>query len=214
MLELTLAQKISISILPVIFAITLHEVAHGWVASKLGDQTARYSGRLTLNPLKHIDLVGTIIVPFILLITTHFIFGWAKPVPVDARNLRSRYAMALVALAGPIANLLMAIFWAGVAKFAAGINAWVGLPLTYMGEVGMMINLVLALLNCIPIPPLDGGRVLINLLPPRLAYRMSKIEPYGFVIILILMMTGVLTQFIGVGAYWLLSLISSLFGLN
>ena len=165
-MELTLVQKIAIWALPVLFAITVHEGANGWVASKFGDQTARLAGRLTLNPFKHIDLIGTIIVPLMLLMVSNFIFGWAKPVPVDARNLRHpRYHMALVAAAGPIANFLMALFWAAIAKLGINLNAWFGVPLIYMGQAGMMINIVLGVLNCLPLPPLDGGRVLYNLLP-------------------------------------------------
>src|SRR3990167_1892081 len=138
MMDLTIVQKIAIWAIPLIFAITLHEVAHGWVASWFGDQTARLSGRLTLDPLKHIDLVGTVFVPLIMLLFSNFIFGWAKPVPVDARNMRHpRRDMAIVALAGPFANLLMAIFWGAIAKLGITLqlhgNTWFGAPLIYMG---------------------------------------------------------------------------------
>jgi Zn-dependent protease len=215
--ELTIAQKVAIWALPVLFAITLHEVAHGWVASKFGDQTARLSGRLTINPIKHIDLMGTIVVPLLMLFFSGFIFGWAKPVPVDARNLRNpRRDMAIVAIAGPVSNLLMAIFWAAIAKVGILLldgNAWLGVPLVLMGEAGIMINLVLGVLNCIPIPPLDGGRVLSNLLPGRWAWHLAKIEPYSLLILVLLMVSGVLSTIIGPPIVLLNHWIAFLFGL-
>jgi Zn-dependent protease len=200
MTELSSAQIIAVSIIPVLFAITLHEVAHGWVALKCGDQTARLSGRLTINPIKHIDLVGTIIVPMIMLVFSNFIFGWAKPVPVDARNMRNpRRDMALVAAAGPLANFLMALFWALLAKL--GIVCLVSAPqvgifLIYSGEVGVIINLVLMVLNFLPFPPLDGGRILMSVLPARIAWKLSMLERYSFIILILLMMTGVLSAVI------------------
>lgn len=213
-MDLTLIQKIAIWALPVIFAITLHEVAHGWVASKFGDQTARLAGRLTINPMKHIDLMGTIVVPLLMLAFGGFIFGWAKPVPVDPRNLRHpRYNMAVVAAAGPISNLLMALFWAAIAKLGLNLNAWFGIPLVYMGEAGMMINIVLCVLNCLPIPPLDGGRVLYNLLPGRMGWNMYRIEPYGFLILVLLMMSGILSYVIAPIVFWILGWIKILFNL-
>lgn len=150
--ELTLLQRIVVWILPVIFAITVHEVAHGWVAKKYGDNTAAMLGRLTLNPVKHIDMFGTIIIPGLLLISgTGFIFGWAKPVPVDARNFKNPLRdMAIVALAGPVANLLMAVGWALIARLGVAIYTQaeaIALPLIYTGIAGISINLVLALLN-------------------------------------------------------------------
>lgn len=196
-MELSVIQKIAIWVIPVLFAITLHEVAHGWVASKLGDQTAQLSGRLTINPLKHIDVVGTIVVPLLMLAIGGFIFGWAKPVPVDARNLRNpRYGMVLVALAGPVSNLLMAIFWAMMVKAGMSVNPWLGVPLMYMGQAGMMINIVLCVLNCLPVPPLDGGRALSNLLPGRLGWGLYRIEPYGFLILVLLMLSGILSYLV------------------
>lgn len=192
-MEFNAVQKVTVWALPVIFAITGHEVAHGWVASRFGDQTARLAGRLTLNPIKHIDLLGTIIVPLVLLFFSNFIFGWAKPVPVDARNMRyPRYQMVVVSLAGPLANLLMALLWAGVAKLAMNLNGWAGVPLLYMGQAGIMINVVLGVLNCLPILPLDGGRALSYFLPGRMGWNYARLEPYGFFILLILMFTGVL----------------------
>jgi Zn-dependent protease len=201
-MDLTIIQQIAIWVLPLIFAITLHEVAHGYVASLFGDQTARFSGRLSINPIKHIDLVGTTIVPLLMLLVGNFIFGWAKPVPVDPRNLRHpRRDMAFVALAGPLSNLLMALFWGLIAKggilLAESGNSWLGAPLNYMGISGVMINVVLAVLNLIPLPPLDGGKVLSSLLPPRTAYHFSLIEPYGFIILILLLITGVLGRIMG-----------------
>ena len=165
-MDSSIIQKIAIWTLPVLFAIIGHEVAHGYVASLRGDQTARLAGRLTLNPMKHIDLFGTIIVPLLMLTVSNFIFGWAKPVPIDARNLRRpRSDMILVAIAGPLSNFLMALFWAGIARLAMTQGTWLGEPLYLMGNAGIMINVVLGVLNILPLPPLDGGRVLLNLLP-------------------------------------------------
>ncbi|HSW69212.1 MAG TPA: site-2 protease family protein [Gammaproteobacteria bacterium] len=196
-MELTVIQKIAIWAIPILFAITLHEVAHGWVASFFGDQTARLTGRLTINPVKHIDVMGTLVVPILMLVFGGFIFGWAKPVPVDARNMRHpRYNMVIVAMAGPIANLLMAVFWALIAKIGLNLNAWFGVPLVYMGQAGMMINIVLGVLNCLPIPPLDGGRALCNLLPGQLGWSLHRLEPYGFLIIVLLMLSGILSSVI------------------
>lgn len=199
MLELTLIQKIAVWALPVIFAITVHEVAHGWVANRLGDPTARMLGRLTLNPIKHIDPIGTVLIPAVLLALGGFIFGWAKPVPVTAQNLKNpRRDMAIVAAAGPAVNLIMAVLWALVARFAQWLPAEsLVLPLTYMGFAGIGINIALAVLNLLPIPPLDGGRVVSNLLPPRTSAQYDRIEPYGFFILLGLIMTGALGYLLG-----------------
>lgn len=196
--ELTLLQRIIVWVLPVVFAITVHEVAHGWMAKKYGDHTASMQGRLTLNPIKHIDLVGTIIIPAILLITgTGFIFGWAKPVPVDARNFKNpRSDMAIVALAGPVSNLLMAVFWAIVARVGVTIGGSVdaiALPLIYTGIAGIAINLVLAMVNLLPIPPLDGSRILSGVLPSYWAWQYNKVERFGFIILLVLLATNMLS---------------------
>jgi len=215
--EFTTTQIVAVSILPVLFAITLHEVAHGWVASLCGDQTARLLGRLSLNPLKHIDLVGTVIVPILLLIFTHFIFGWAKPVPIDARNMRNpRRDTALVAAAGPAANLIMAFIWAIIAWISLMGQAslpWLAVPLVYMGEIGIYVNVILAVLNVLPLPPLDGGRILTSLLPPKIAWQFSRIEPYMFFVIVILMLTGLLSYIIVPPVLYLTHWISSLFSL-
>ncbi|HAO23653.1 MULTISPECIES: site-2 protease family protein [unclassified Methylophaga] len=193
--EFSLIQKIIIWTLPVLFAITLHEVAHGWAALKLGDKTAQMMGRLTLNPIKHIDPLGTILVPALLLMFTGFMFGWAKPVPVTFQNLRNpKKDMAWVALAGPGANLVMGFFWAMVAKIGlllAVNDVLISGPMIYMGVAGVLVNGMLMLLNLLPLPPLDGGRVLVSVLPPHLAWRVEKVEPYGFFILLALLYFGI-----------------------
>ncbi len=214
-MEVTAIQKLLISIIPILFAITLHEVAHGWVAYLFGDKTAKLAGRLSLNPIRHIDLMGTIVVPILLLLLGNFIFGWAKPVPVDARNMRNpRYNMVLVAIAGPLANLVMAVIWAAVAKSALFLPPWFAKPLFLMGQAGMIINVVLAILNCLPIPPLDGGRALCNLLPGRLGWGLYKLEPYGFFILILLMVSGLLLVVMRPPIFFLLNGLNDLFGLN
>jgi Zn-dependent protease len=216
--KLTIVQKIAVWILPVIFAITVHETAHGWVAKKYGDNTASMQGRLTLNPIKHIDWLGTIIIPGLLLLTgTGFIFGWAKPVPVDARNFKNpRHDMAIVALAGPVSNLLMALTWALIARIGITIGTSaenVSLPLIYTGIAGISINLVLALINLLPIPPLDGSRVLTGILPSRLAWQYNQLERYGFIILLILLYTRVLNVILEYPMYFAQNLFFSIAGM-
>ena len=194
--DLSLVQRIAVWTLPVVFAITVHEVAHGWVARRFGDSTAYMLGRLTLNPIKHIDPIGTLLVPGLLLWMGGFIFGWAKPVPVAWENLRNpKRDMALVALAGPVANLLMAIFWALMMKAGLLLGGQLDLlarPLVYMGAAGISINVMLMVLNLLLLPPLDGGRVMAGLLPDKLATGYNRIEPYGFFILLGLLISGVL----------------------
>lgn len=193
-----LIQKIIIWVIPVIFAITAHEVAHGWVAMKLGDRTAQMMGRLTLNPFKHIDPLGTILVPGLLLMMGGFIFGWAKPVPVTYQNLRKpKTDMAWVALAGPMANLVMAVIWALATKIGFELyqsGTAVGEPMLYMGVAGVLINTMLMMLNLLPLPPLDGGRILVSLLPGPLAWQVGRIEPYGFFILVALLYFGILSM--------------------
>ena len=193
MLDLNMVQIFSVWVVPVLLGITVHEVAHGWVASLLGDKTAMMLGRLTLNPLKHVDPMGTILIPgMLLLLQTGFIFGYAKPVPVTWQNLRNpKRDMALVAAAGPAANLLMAIGWALLMRVGLLLGDQ-GLALIYMGVAGISINTILMVLNLLPLPPLDGGRVLTGLLPGPWAYRLSRIEPYGFFILIALLVTGLL----------------------
>lgn len=198
-MELSLIQVIAIYALPVIFAITLHEAAHGYVAKYFGDMTAYSQGRVSLNPIRHIDPIGTVALPLVLLAVSKlfgggFIFGWAKPVPVNFGNLRHpKRDMLWVAAAGPAANLLMAIFWVLMVKlsFMDFMGAF-SLPLALMGAAGVLVNAIFMVLNLLPIPPLDGGRIAVSLLPHRLAYRFSRIEPYGFIILIALMLTHVL----------------------
>lgn len=196
--ELSLVQKIIVWAIPVIFAITLHEVAHGWTALRFGDRTAQMMGRLTLNPIKHIDPLGTLVVPGLLLMFGGFIFGWAKPVPVNERNMRQpKQNMAWVALAGPMANLVMAVFWALIARLGLGLiesGVAMGEAMLLMGIAGILINGMLMLLNLLPLPPLDGGRILVSVLPDKIGWQVSRIEPYGFFILLGLLYFGILTM--------------------
>jgi len=189
-------QLLAVIILPVLFAITVHEAAHGWMANRLGDGTAKMLGRVTLNPLKHIDLLGTLIVPLLTFLVTGFLFGWAKPVPINGRNLRrERWDLALVALAGPGANLLMGVLWGLVVHLGLAFldtSHWLALPLIYMGATGVFINVLLMVLNLFPIVPLDGGRVLNALLPPAWSAGFSRLEPYGLILLLALLVTGLL----------------------
>jgi Zn-dependent protease len=199
MKDLTFVQELSLWLMPVLFAITLHEVAHGWVAKKLGDRTAEKMGRLSLNPLHHVDPVGTLLIPGVLLaLQTGVIFGWAKPVPVDFGRLRKpRRDMVLVAVAGPVANLIMALFWVLIIRLAILVEAeFFTVPMALMGQRGIHINLLLMIINLLPIPPLDGGRIAVGLLPPRLGDKYAKIEPYGFFILLIFIFTPLLSIFL------------------
>lgn len=210
-------QRIAIWALPVLFAITVHEAAHGWAARRLGDPTAMMLGRLTLNPIKHIDPIGTIILPILMMWMSNFVFGWAKPVPVTWENLKHpKRDMALVALAGPLSNLLMAILWAVIMKIGLSMQGtadWLALPLLYMGGAGIYINSILLVLNLLPIPPLDGGRVLSGLLPGPWSYQLNRIEPYGLFILLALIFTGVLGSILGPPIHALRTILYGLFGL-
>lgn len=210
--ELSTLQLITIAILPLLFAIVVHEVAHGWVARLLGDNTAYLMGRLTLNPLKHIDPIGTILVPAVLLLTMGFAFGWAKPVPVNFNNLHNvRRDTAIVAAAGPFANLLMALCWLLLAKIASvlpGSMSVIASPLMLMSMFGVLVNAILMVFNLIPIPPTDGGRILTSLLPAKLAYPLRHIEPYGLLIIVALMLTGIIWRLLNVVTQAVMSLMS------
>jgi Zn-dependent protease len=212
-----MVQEILIYAIPILFAITVHEVAHGWVASKLGDQTAKMLGRLTLNPIKHIDPIGTILVPLLLKVFGGFIFGWAKPVPVDWRNLRRpKRDMAWVAIAGPFSNLVMAILWAALIKLILVTGERATGPmaaLMEMSKIGVQVNAFLMILNLVPIPPLDGSRVLTAVLPPVWAYRYGQLERIGLLIVLLLLATGLLVKVLLPFYYGFIGLISRIFAL-
>ncbi|MGH8630340.1 MAG: site-2 protease family protein [Burkholderiales bacterium] len=194
-------QTVAIYALPVLFAITLHEAAHGYVARHFGDMTAYAQGRISLNPLRHIDVLGTIIVPIIILLLSNgrFLFGWAKPVPVNYSALRKpKQHMAWVAAAGPAANLAMALAWALLLKLALLLPAnFFSLPMVEMAKAGILVNLVFMFLNLLPILPLDGGRILASLLPSRVAWQYAKLEPWGLPLLLLLLVTNVLDQVLG-----------------
>ena len=200
----SLIQTIVVYALPVIFAITLHEAAHGYVARLLGDNTAYMMGRVSFNPMRHIDPLGTIAIPLLLYFVTNgaFIFGYAKPVPVSFGNLRNpRWGMFWVALAGPLCNFIQALLWGVLERVLPALG--VSEPFfTRMASAGIVVNLVLCVLNLFPLPPLDGGRVLTALLPVRQAISFARLERYGFFIVMALLMTGLLTKF------WLLPLLS------
>ena len=220
-MELNLLQSIAIYALPVIFAITLHEAAHGYVAKHFGDLTAFAEGRVSLNPLRHIDPIGTVALPLVLLAISNLfggggiLFGWAKPVPVNFANLRHpKRDMLWVAAAGPFSNLLMALFWGLMVKIGlASPGNFYALPLALMGAAGVFFNVIIMVLNLLPLPPLDGGRILVSLLPRRLANNIARIEPYGFIILIVLLFTGalgiIMWPLIGI----VMSLIATVFGL-
>lgn len=217
---LTFVQTIAVWVLPVLFAITLHEAAHAYAAHRLGDSTAKMMGRLSLNPIRHIDLIGTIFVPLLIALLSqfHFIFGWAKPVPINYNQLNNpRRDMAFVALAGPLSNLSMALLWAFVLK--AGLlldprTSNIALYFALSGQAGILINLILAFLNLIPVPPLDGGRIMASLLKPSLALKYSKIEPFGLLIILGLIATNILGLILTPPIVWSIQFINLLFGIR
>ncbi len=213
MSELSLIEKIFTAAVPIIFAITVHEVAHGWVASKLGDQTARLSGRLTLNPVKHIDPVGTIVVPLVMIILTPFAFGWAKPVPVNWRNLNNpRRDMALVAAAGPGANVIMLVLWTLLLMILYGAShgiSYTSILFVEMAKVGIIINIVLIVLNLLPLPPLDGSRIVTAFLSPVAAQRYNSLERWGLLILIALIFTGVLGKILQPMVSFMLSLVNA-----
>jgi Zn-dependent protease len=189
-------QQIAVYAIPVLFAITVHEAAHGYVARMFGDNTAYVLGRVTLNPVKHIDPLGTIVIPLGMVLLTGFMFGWAKPVPVDWGSLRRpKRDMIWVAAAGPGVNLVMAVIWALIYRTlsAAGVQE----SYFYLvAQAGISVNLVFMALNLLPIPPLDGGRIVSGVLPARMSIAFSRVEPYGLIILLVLMFTGALSFFL------------------
>ena len=211
MQNLNIIQQISISAIPMLLAITVHEGAHALCANYLGDNTARYQGRVSLNPIKHIDPIGSILFPLICFIMhSPIFFGWAKPVPINPNNLSNpKRDSMLIALAGPISNILMAIAWAIAAKIVfmiaqQGTTQFANISYNFffiMAMQGIFINAILATLNLLPIPPLDGSKVLNGLLSNSMATKFSKLEPYGIIILIILMLTGVLSQIIQPGAF-------------
>jgi Zn-dependent protease len=208
----SILQTVAIWMIPVLFAITLHEAAHAWVASQCGDTTAKALGRLSINPINHIDPIGTVLVPIVIAVLSgfQFIFGWAKPVPINWFQLRNpRRDMALVAVAGPLSNVIMAMFWVCCAKLGLTLDPSTSQVAAFMfltGKAGIMINLIFALLNLIPIPPLDGSRVVASLLPPAASHQYMKLEPFGFVILVILMFTGILGWILFPPLAWCLQL--------
>lgn len=212
-----LLKTILVYALPVVFAITLHEAAHGYVARMFGDTTAYMMGRITLNPLKHIDVVGTVVVPLLLLAVTggRFLFGWAKPVPVNFNNLRNpKRDMLWVAAAGPLSNILQAFVWALLAKMLDNAS---GGAAEYWGRVavaGIFTNVVFAVLNLIPILPLDGGRVLASLLPKRASYAYQSTERYGMLVLMLLIVTGILGRVMAPLVNLAIAVIATLFGLQ
>lgn len=216
--QLTGIQLFAVWALPILFAITVHEAAHGYIASKFGDDTALSLGRVTFNPIKHIDLMGTIIVPALMLLFTGFVFGWAKPVPINWQKLKNpRVDMALVALAGPFANFLMVFCWAFIAKLGVYLLAqnheWAR-AIVYMGIAGININLVLMILNLIPIPPLDGSRVLFSFLPNNVVTKLQSFELIGLFVLVGLLASGLLTPLIIIPTVILKNLVALLFGLT
>ncbi len=213
----SLIQTIAVAALPVIFAITLHEAAHGYAARHFGDQTAWLAGRISLNPLRHIDLLGTIVIPVMILLVSggEFLFGYAKPVPVDFGRLRHpKRDMLWVAAAGPAANLVMALGWACLLKLAWVMpgNAFT-VPLSEMGKIGITVNVVLMVLNLLPLPPLDGGRIAVSLLPSGLAWRFAQLERWGFPILLVLLFSGILGAIMTPLVVLVARLIEAIFGL-
>ncbi|OGS93556.1 MAG: peptidase M50 [Gallionellales bacterium GWA2_59_43] len=210
-----LIQTISLAAIPVLFAITLHEAAHGYVARHFGDMTAYQQGRISLNPMRHIDPIGTVLVPLLTMLVGGILFGWAKPVPVNFAALRRpKKDMLWVAIAGPASNLVMALGWALLYKLAWSFPGnYFAEPLLGMAEWGIKINVVLMVLNLLPLPPLDGGRVAISLLPYRQAFQLSKIEPYGMFILIFLAVTPVLGWILLPLVKLVYQLISVLFGI-
>jgi len=211
-----IAYTVAVWAAPILFAITLHEAAHGWVANKLGDPTAKRLGRITINPIKHIDPVGTVVVPLFLAMISPFVMGWAKPVPVEIRYFKSPLLdMALVAVAGPVSNFIMACIWAMFIQLAllSLEQSSTLVFLTEMGKNGIIINVVLMVLNLLPIPPLDGGRVVAGVLPTNIAIPFMQLERFGMVIILLLLVSGILGKIMWPIVMHFVDIIGIIFGL-
>lgn len=212
-----IVQLVALYAVPGIFAITLHEAAHGYAARYFGDPTAYEAGRISLNPIRHIDPIGTLLIPAVVLFASagNFAFGWAKPVPVNFSRLRSpKRDMLWVAAAGPGANLFMALLWTTLFKFLTGMPAnYFTEPALLMAKGGIIINIVLMVLNLLPLPPLDGGRIAVSLLPHRLAYQFARVEPYGMVVLMVLLFTGLLGNVMMPAIDISISLLATLFRL-
>jgi len=208
--------KFAVAILPVLFAVVLHEVAHGWVANRLGDPTAARLGRLTLNPISHVDIYGTILIPlFLYYVDAPFLFGYAKPVPVNFHNLRNpKRDMIWVAAAGPVTNIILAVASGYMLKAVYGLENllpdMLQSPLAMMAEFSVKMNVMLAAFNLLPVPPLDGGRVLVGMAPQPLSSIVARIEPFGFIIVLALLITHTLDFFLGPFVYFVVRLVHGL----
>ena len=212
-----LTYQILLALLPIITAITLHEAAHGWVAFKLGDSTAKDLGRITINPVKHIDPIGTILIPIVMIITTGMAFGYAKPVPVDVSNFEHpQKDMALVALAGPFSNFLMAIFWVFVLMLTYKYMQQGELTnaIRYMSGIGVIINILVMVVNLLPMPPFDGGRIVTGVLPFKWAVVFVRFERYGMWIVILLLVTGILGKILMPMIEMVQKNLLSLFGLG
>jgi Zn-dependent protease len=211
-----IAQQIAVYALPVLLAITLHEAAHGYVARSLGDLTAHRAGRITLNPLRHVDPVGTVLVPAAMLLAAGFLFGWARPVPVNFAALRSpKRDMFWVAAAGPASNLAMALVWTALLAFGAALMPPAAAEwFVKVCAAGMLVNVILAILNLLPLPPLDGGRIAVSLLPPGLAGHYARVEPYGLLILIALLLTGLLGAIVWPPIRYTMTALCALFGLS
>ncbi len=215
MISTDILYTIAVWAVPVLLAITLHEAAHGWMANRLGDPTAKALGRISLNPIRHIDPIGTVVLPLALMMLSGFIIGWAKPVPVDMRYFKKPMLdMAVVALAGPASNFLMACAWALLGSISQAVftpgSEW-AIYMFKLGQAGITINLILMVLNLLPIPPLDGGRVLAGVLPPRLAEPFMRIEPYGMFVVIFLLVAGLLGKILWPMVLFFAALIEMIF---
>lgn len=211
---MSLAQTLAIWAVPVLLAITVHEVAHGWVAYRFGDPTASEAGRLTLNPFPHVDWLGTLVLPLAMVASLGVAMGWAKPVPVDASRLRRpREQMAWVAAAGPAANALMLVAWALIARLGVALDSEFGVILFAVGQAGIVINSVLMLLNLLPIPPLDGSVVVARWMPPELARKWMEFGRYGLIVVLALFLLGSMYGLIGIPLLAFIGAAHQFFGL-